>query len=173
MEKIEFKKATLQDIGHLQKIGRQTFYETFSLGNTEEDMMKYIDKNFSNEKLKKELSNNNSEFYVATLDNKVIGYLKVNFGESQTEIKAHNALEIERIYVIKEYHGKKVGQKLFNKAMEISKGKKVDYVWSGVWEKNPRAIRFYEKNNFVKFGEHTFTLGSDEQTDIMMKSEIK
>ena len=136
-------------------------------------MKEYLKEGFSTEKLESELTNKNSEFYFALFDNKVIGYLKLNFGQSQTEIKDENTLEIERIYVLKEFYGKKVGQALYEKAMEVSEEKGVDYVWLGVWEENPRAIRFYEKNGFVEFDKHIFRLGNDEQTDIMMKLQLK
>src|SRR5687768_14582785 len=140
MEDIKIRKATLNDIGQLQKIGRHTFFETFSAGNTEENMKTYLDEGFSIEKLSGELNNRHSEFYFAELDNNVIGYLKLNFGESQTELKDEKALEIERIYVLKEFHGKKVGQLLYDKAIQIARINDADYVWLGVWEENPRAI---------------------------------
>jgi hypothetical protein len=92
---------------------------------------------------------------------------------SQTEIKSSKSLEIERIYVLKEYQGKKAGQLLYNKATEIASDKNVDFLWLGVWENNHRAINFYKKNGFVEFDKHIFTLGSDKQTDIMMKHNIK
>ncbi|MBC9796017.1 GNAT family N-acetyltransferase [Sinomicrobium weinanense] len=172
MENIEVRKVTLRNIEELQNIGKQTFAETFSSGNSEEDMKAYLDNSFSMEKLQTELSDKNSEFYFAVLGDNVIGYLKINVGQSQTEVKDKNALEIERIYVLKEFHGKKVGQLLYEKAMEISRQKGVDYVWLGVWEENPRAIRFYKKNGFVEFDKHIFKLGDDEQTDIMMKLQV-
>lgn len=172
MDNIEIVKVKLNDIDQLQRIGKQTFAETFSSGNSEENMKVYLDKGFSADKLKSQLSDKNSEFYFAVLDDNIIGYLKINFGQTQTEIKDENAHEIERIYVLKEFHGKKVGQLLYQKAMEISKQRGVDYVWLGVWEENPRAIRFYKKNGFVEFGQHIFKLGDDEQTDIMMKLQI-
>lgn len=173
MENITIKKATTHDSKPLQKISRQTFFETFSQGNTKEDMEHYLDTSFSEEKLTAELALPNSTFYFALLDEKVIGYLKVNFGSSQTELQDDNAMEIERIYVLQVYHGKKVGQLLYEKAMQIAHQNKVDYVWLGVWEKNPRAIRFYQKNGFVKFDKHIFKLGDDEQMDIMMKKVLK
>lgn len=172
MSNIEIKKATLNDIDQLQKIGRQTFQETFSESNSEENMKNYLEEGFSNEKLTAELNDVNSEFYFATLDNEVIGYLKINFGESQTELKDSNALEIERIYVSKEFHGKSIGQLLYDKAIQMAKLKNADYVWLGVWEENPRAISFYKKNGFVEFDKHIFKLGNDEQTDIMMKLKL-
>lgn len=173
MENITIQKVTLNDVNQLQKIGKLTFSETFSGDNSEEDMKKYLDENFSTEKLTDELNNKNSEFYFAKLEDTVIGYLKLNFGESQTELKDNKALEIERIYVPKEYHGKSVGQILYEKAIQIAKQKDADYVWLGVWEENLRALSFYRKNGFVEFDKHIFKLGNDEQTDIMMKLQLK
>jgi diamine N-acetyltransferase len=173
MDKIEIKKVTIADIENLQNIGRQTFYETFAEANTEGDMQQYLTENFSATKLKSELINPDSEFYFASISKKVVGYLKINFGQAQTELKLNNALEIERIYVLKEFHGKQVGQVLYDKAMQVAKRLNVDILWLGVWEENPRAIRFYKKNGFVEFDKHIFRLGNDEQTDIMMKLELK
>ena len=172
MENITVQKISISDLQALQKIGRQTFYETFAPSNSEENISKYLEEGFSEDKLTTELEDPNAEFYFATLDDEVIGYLKLNFGASQTELKDDKALEIERIYVLQEFHGKKVGQILCNKAIEVAKDKKSDYVWLGVWEENPRAISFYKKNGFEEFDKHIFKLGADEQTDIMMKLKL-
>ncbi|MFC5270795.1 GNAT family N-acetyltransferase [Adhaeribacter terreus] len=173
METIEIQKVTIEEIDQLQQIGRQTFAETFSAGNTEENLKKYLAEGFSTEKLTQELSNPNSEFYFARLGQQMIGYLKLNVGEAQTEIKDDKALEIERIYVLQEFHGKKVGQLLYEKAMQIAKQRNADYVWLGVWEENQRAINFYQKNGFIAFDKHIFKLGNDEQTDILMKLPLE
>lgn len=173
IETIEIIRITQAEILQLQKIGRQTFYETFSESNSEENMKSYLENGFSLDKISAELKDENSEFYFAKIENEVIGYLKLNFGKSQTELKDDKALEIERIYVLKEFHGKKVGQILYNKAIEIARQKNADYVWLGVWEENPRAINFYKKNGFVEFDKHIFKLSDDEQTDIMMKLNLK
>ena len=169
---MDIQKVSLEEIVQLEKIRRQTFCETFSSGNTEENMNKYLDEVFSSANLSIELNDKKAEFYFAKLDDKVIGYLKLNFGESQTEIRDDNGLEIERIYVLKEFHGKNVGQLLYNKAIQIAREKNKDYVWLGVWEENPRVINFYKKNGFVAFDKHLFQLGNDLQTDIMMKLKL-
>lgn len=169
MGNITIRGVTLNDIEQLQVIGRETFSETFSSSNTKENIAKYLEDGFSIEKLTEELNNEHSEFYFAVIDDKVVGYLKLNFGRSQTELQGSISLEIERIYVLQQYHGKKVGQVLYEKSMQVAEDKKVNYVWLGVWEENPRAIRFYQKNGFVEFDKHIFRLGNDEQTDIMMK----
>lgn len=173
MKNIEIIKITIIDIDQLQKIGRETFYETFSESNTEENMRNYLETGFSIDKITTELNDENTEFYFAKIENNVIGYLKLNFGASQTELKSEKAIEIERIYVLKEYHGQKVGQILYDKAIEIAKKKNAEFIWLGVWEENPRAINFYKKNGFIEFDKHIFKLGDDEQTDIMMKLNLQ
>ncbi len=170
---IELVKITAADIKELQELSKQTFLETFAASNTKEDMQHYLDTNFTDEKLSDEINNPHSECYVASIDNMAIGYLKINFGQAQTELQDNQALEIERIYVLQEFHGRKVGQLLFYKALQVAKESRLDYLWLGVWEKNTRALKFYEKNGFIPFGSHIFKLGHDEQTDIMMKLVLK
>ena len=117
MNSFEITKIGLEQLVPLQEIGRATFLHTFSSTDTEENMEIYLDHAFSAEKLTAELENPNSEFYFATQKEVVIGYLKVNFGATQTEIQDANSVEIERIYVLQDYHGKQVGQLLFEKAL--------------------------------------------------------
>ena len=169
---MNIRTAKISDLNILKEIGKRTFIETFASENSSENITEYLESAFTTEKLMSELTNMNSDFYFAEMEGEVVGYLKVNFNDSQTELKVSNALEIERIYVLKEFHSKKVGQLLYDKAIEIAKNKNLKNVWLGVWEQNPRAIRFYEKNGFKVFDKHIFKLGEDEQTDIMMKLEI-
>lgn len=170
---ITIEQINNSHIEALQQIGRQTFSETFAESNSADNMAKYLAEAYAYEKLNEELNNPNSFFYFAILDEKIIGYLKLNMGGSQTELKDNDALEIERIYVLKDFHGKKVGQLLFDKALTIAKELQVAYVWLGVWEENKRALRFYTKNGFVEFDQHVFVLGDEAQTDIMMKLALK
>lgn len=74
--------------------------------------------------------------------------------------------------MLKEYHGKKIGQILYAKAIKVATEISAEYVWLGVWEENQRAISFYKKNGFIEFDKHIFKLGNDEQTDIMMKKVL-
>ena len=169
---IHISKLTTADLAVLRTISIDTFYESFIWGNTEQNIQYYIDNFFSEEKLSAEILDPCSEFYFANLDDQPVGYLKVNIGKAQTELKENNGLEIERIYVKKELQGKKLGQVLFNKAIQLAREKNADYLWLGVWEKNPGAIKFYERNGLVRFATHPFKLGNDLQTDIMMKLDL-
>ena len=169
---MKIRKINIDDLETLRYLSIQTFKETFEEVNTEENMQKYLLENLSIEKLKTELENVNSEFYFAENNDEILGYLKLNFKDAQTEKVEENHFEIERIYVLKAFLGQKIGQILFDKAIEIGREKNLEYVWLGVWEENHRAIRFYGKNGFEIFGKHDFVLGEDLQTDLLMKMKI-
>ena len=157
----------------LQVISTQTFSETFTVHNTEEDMNNYIESSFNLANLKSQLDNNNSKFYFALDGENVVGYLKVNWGVAQTELQDPTSIEVERIYVLKSHHGKNVGVALYEKALSVAKAFNFEFIWLGVWEKNERAIQFYKKNGLVEFDKHLFKLGNDVQTDILMKCNLK
>jgi ribosomal protein S18 acetylase RimI-like enzyme len=168
----EISKVTINEVKLLRAISVQTFTETFAHQNSENDMQKYVSENLSIEQLTKELNTKGASFYFLNLNSDVIGYLKINTGKVQTELKNDISLEIERIYIKQEFHGKNVGKKLLDKAIEIAKEHHYQYIWLAVWELNLKAIAFYKKHNFVEFDKHIFKLGDDEQIDIMMKMNL-
>ena len=172
-ETIEISKVTSSDLEALRLISIQTFTETFSEHNSPSNMQQYFSENLTAEKLSLEFQNPYSTFYFVRMNDKIIGYLKINSGKAQTEKQSEPTLEIERIYVLKEFHGKHIGQLLFEKAKSIATNNHYNFIWLGVWEKNERAIAFYTKQGFTKFDQHIFVLGNDEQTDIMMKLKLK
>jgi len=163
----------ITEVKILQDISKSTFFETFVNDCTPSDMEMFLNDDFSLEKLSLELENPESQFFFAETNDKIIGYLKINSGKAQTESKLENALEIERVYVIPEFQGKKIGQLLMDKALEIAKFGHFAWVWLGVWEHNMNAIRFYEKHGFVVFGSHPFMVGNDKQTDVLMKLKLE
>jgi ribosomal protein S18 acetylase RimI-like enzyme len=169
MENVVLQNVTVADVAALQSISVQTFSETFADGNNPDDLAKYLAEAFNISRLTEELNDGNSRFYFALVNAAIIGYLKINTGPAQTELKADDALEIERIYVLKAYHGRGVANILYNKAIDIARQNNCTYVWLGVWEENKRAISFYHKNGFAEFDRHIFMVGDDAQTDIMMK----
>lgn len=170
---IEIKRAHLEDLTTIQNISTTSFTETFSAINTPENMEKYLQENFNTTQITAEISNPDSIFYVAVWNNEPVGYLKINLGNAQTETLNDETLEIQRIYVVKAFHGKKIGQSLLDQAIKMAHEYYVDYIWLGVWEENYNAIQFYAKNGFVTFDKHIFVLGNEQQTDLLMKLPIK
>jgi ribosomal protein S18 acetylase RimI-like enzyme len=169
---IVFKKADLSDSEAILEIARTTFSETFLEHNTQENLNNYLDNHLNLQQIKSQLENTDSVFYLARKQNDVVGYLKLNFAKAQTELQDEMALEIERIYVLKSFHGQKIGQLLMDKTIEVAKKSNLNYIFLGVWEHNAQGISFYKKNNFEIFDTHFFSIGADIQTDFLMKKTL-
>lgn len=169
---INIVSVTINELETLQAISKTTFTETFAGVNTETNMRRYLNENLSLDKLREEITNPFSQFFFAVHQKKIIGFLKVNFPHSQSEKGFVESLEIERIYVLKEFQSRKTGHLLLEKAKHIAKEMAYSYLWLGVWKHNLKAINFYKRHGFVEFGTHVFQLGDDKQIDILMKLNL-
>ena len=169
---ITFKQCTQEALCALHDLSCKTFCETFAGQNTEADLQAYLDRASNMEKLRAELQNASSAFYFVYLGDALAGYIKLNEAPAQTEIHDENALEIERIYIAREFQGHGLGRKLIERAIELARTGGKQYIWLGVWEKNEKAIGFYQKHGFYRIGAHTFLVGSDEQTDYLLRRDL-
>ena len=172
MPNIEISPAELSDVPALANIARQTFTETFASANDPTEFAKYVEAAFDETKLLDEVRTEGSAFYFANINEDIAGYLKLTIGEAQTERVPGRTIEIERIYVLESMQGTGVGKALFEFALEKAESQQVDAIWLGVWEENPKAIRFYERQGFQPFGIHSFTIGNEAQNDIMMRFDM-
>jgi ribosomal protein S18 acetylase RimI-like enzyme len=172
MVEIQITRATIADLALIRDISIQTFTETFARVNTADNLALYLQEHLNETVLTKEIENIESDFFLAKANDTVIGYLKLNWGNAQTEIIESQALEIHRIYVLEKYHGKQVGQRLLDKAITVAKHKKAVFIWLGVWENNKKAQNFYSRNGFIAFDTHVFNLGNETQTDLLYKLDL-
>lgn len=169
--KLFIRHATPSDVALIADISRQSFYDTFAADNTKEDMDKFLAEQFTRDALMMEVGMKEHVFLLAYADDTIAGYVKLSNRKRPLEIK-ENAIEIARIYVLKDFIGKGVGKLLMEAAIEEGVKMNKEVVWLCVWERNKRAIDFYISWGFEKFGECDFVLGNDVQKDWMMKKDI-
>lgn len=169
---LSLRYATKADAELIAGISQQTFYDTFAADNTEEDMHKFLNEQFTKGRLMMEVGAPENEFILAYVDDAVAGYLKLRDAKVPDALKQIPSLELARLYVLKEFLGKRVGAELMKKSINVAEEKGKQVLWLGVWEKNQRAIDFYKRWGFEKFGEWDFLLGNDLQRDWLMKKEL-
>ena len=172
-EKITIKSCSLQDAEALMSIGIRTFRDTFDDVNTPENMMLYLSQTFTLRKIKDEIREPGSVFFLAEKEEDPVGYARIRTSKTPEGLDGYSVIEIERLYADKKQIGKRVGYHLMTTCLHYAKEHGYDLVWLGVWEHNDRAIAFYEKWGFEKFGQHLFMLGKDQQTDLLMKKKLK
>ena len=164
---INIRRININDVTALSVIARKTFYDTFTGTCTEEDMQGFLDQYYSKTQLGKELQDAEMYFFFAEINGEPVAYLQIKEDyKNFPEIKKWKALELKRIYVISQFQGKGIAQKLMDFFLDFAAEKKYEVVWLGVWEHNIRAQKFYEKYGFADSGyTHDFPIGSTPQTD--------
>lgn len=170
MPMIEMAQST--DVNTIRDLSIATFAETFASLNTEEDMEQYNERHFSTDELQREIDNPDSTFVVAKVDGVPAGYMKVNVGDAQTEEMLGNRMEVQRLYILRQYKRNGLGTRFMHTAFDMARAQGKSVIWLGVWERNDAAIAFYKRMGFVQFGSHDFVLGDDRQTDLLMEAAV-
>jgi len=171
---ITIRRCTVSDAPALAALARRTFYDTFTGTCTDDDMQDFLDTFYNEARIKAELSNPEDHIFFAMQYDAPIAFLR--FLESPVPFphdESKRALELNRLYVDKGHKGQGVAHTLMDFYLDYAKMGGYTFLWLGVWEHNPRAIAFYSKWGFVKFGSHPFMLGDDRQTDWYMKKNLR
>ena len=162
--------AKEKDAGIISSIGLQSFYDAFhSIFEKNEDLEKYQEYTYETNKIRKSISKENNVFFIAWIDNKPVGFAKVKKFSLNALFESVAQMELQKIYVLFEYHSSGAGQALMNSVLELAEELRPDLVWLDVHIQNSRATRFYEKNHFRKTGKHFFDIGSQTfEYDVMI-----
>lgn len=166
------RRGVPADAGLLSELAARTFSETFAADNTAEDLAAYVATSFSVARLTTELEDPSSTFLIAEVDDSPAGYAKLHVGEPEKGVEGANPVELVRLYVLREWLGRGIGEHLMRTCIKEARQAGHETIWLGVWERNPRAQTFYRKWNFRAVGEHLFQLGADLQRDIVMERAL-
>jgi len=167
------KEISSQEIPALKELAIRIFVDTFSDTNAPENMKAFLDKDYTIDNFQKEFQEKEARCFFIMEEEVPAGYLRLRRSNTEAEhYLGTNTLEIHRLYVDQKFHGKNAGALLMQHALAIAKELKVEWIWLGVWEKNPRAQRFYEKWGFERFSEHVFQMGDEAQTDWLLRKKM-
>jgi ribosomal protein S18 acetylase RimI-like enzyme len=175
MSSIIIRQGAPQDAKLLTDLAYTTFWDAFAHHpkNAPDDLAHYMRQAFNQEQIADELADARNIFLIAELDDDdAAGYAKIIIDNIEPGVTADRPVELSRLYSHQKHLGQGVGQMLMDACFERARIEGRDVMWLGVWEYNPRAQRFYEKNGFRVVGSHVFLLGKDPQTDLLMQKEL-
>lgn len=170
--RIRFARAT--DVQPLAALAEQTFRDTFASDNSAQDMEAYVGEAFSLARVGEELSDSANTFLLAYVGNTAqpVGYAKLRHGPVDPNVTGPEPVELQRLYVECRAIGHGIGAALMEASFDTARVSGYRTLWLGVWERNPRAISFYERRGFRTVGDHVFRLGSDDQRDLVMARTV-
>ena len=173
MEKpITIEKAGLGHAGVILGLAKKTFVETYAEHNDPQNMEIYLRESFSEEVITSELSNEHARVFIAYLDGEPVGFTKLRDDRQTKTLEAVRALEVQRIYILKEYQGYHAGKSLMEKIKSVAREERYQTIWLQVWQQNNKAIRFYQRAGFVVYETTEFRLGNEIHQDFLMRYDL-
>jgi diamine N-acetyltransferase len=166
------RPGTAADAAALAAFAARTFAETFADANQAADMEAHLARAYGVAPQTAELTDPQMVTLLAEQAGQLVGYAQLRRGTPPPCVTAPDAIELLRFYLDRAAHGTGVAQALMAAVQEAAHAAAARHLWLGVWEHNPRAIRFYAKSGFVDVGSHEFVLGTDRQTDRVMVAPV-
>lgn len=170
---IRIVRATPDDAPALAALASSTFVDTFGPDNRPEDMAAYVAQAFGEPLQRAELLDPRVTVLFAEREGERVGYAMLREGEAPACVASTSALYIARLYAVRDAIGSGVGAALIDACIGEARARGRDTIWLGVWERNLRAIAFYERWGFRDVGTTHFQLGADRQTDRVMARRVR
>lgn len=169
---IEIRKAHPSEYEMLASLGRRAFQEAFGEYNSMEDMQAYLDLAFHPETIKTHLADPDITFLIAFFKGDPVGYSKLKRNSFPPELVNKRCIQLERIYALQAFVGKKIGKALMEACLKIAKEENFESIWLSVWQDNQIAIKFYKQWGFKVIGYKQFVIGKEINDDYVMALEI-
>lgn len=166
------RPLTRDDAPTLARFARRVFEETFAADNDPTDLATYLNRAFGEVIQRAELDESNVSALVIEQGGEWAGYTLVRHGVPHRLTTGSNPLYLQRFYVDRRWHGHGVAPLLMDAVMRLAQEGQHDVVWLSTWERNTRALRFYEKQGFEDVGGETFLLGTDLQDDRVLAKRL-
>jgi ribosomal protein S18 acetylase RimI-like enzyme len=166
------KQACPSDCDTIVELGKQTFIETYGEVSPKASLEKYLSARFSPQKIESELSNPRERFFIAYQEDVSVGFTKMRDDRQAKNLNGRKSIELERIYVLKEHQGSRVGKELMQQCKEFARQEGFETIWLQVWQQNLRAIQFYQKAGFVIYETTSFSFDEISHNDFLMRYDL-
>lgn len=145
---VTIRKATSVDAFDLADLASVTYAETFAKEYPPGKLEQFLSENFAVEIIRKELNDENVLYLVAEENSNPVGYAKLVQKSAPSDIALHEPIELERLYILKNWHGSGLANRFMNICIAEAQLLASKTLWLAVWEHNNRAKAFYSREGF-------------------------
>lgn len=172
---VRIRAGTEQDAELLAPFARRVFDATFAADNDPVALGAYMDGAFNVPRQREELSNPACTVLLAFVGEELAAWALLRDDATPPDdsiIPGARPLYLNRFYVDHAWHGRGVARALMTAVHEATRARGHDALWLSTWERNTRAIRFYEREGFAIVGTTWFQLGQELQRDYVLARRI-
>jgi ribosomal protein S18 acetylase RimI-like enzyme len=172
MDTVIIREATTHDLPAILHVAIASYEDTFAAFNTRENMDAFYADNYTLPRFTDEFHELHSVLFVACRHSEVVGFVRLRISHEADAFLTGKNIELQRLYIHPAHQGIRAGALLMERALAYAVEHQFEWMWLGVWERNFKAQKFYEKQGFTRFSEHVFQMGDDPQTDWLLKRKV-
>ena len=167
------RHATADDLDELVSLARRSFFDAYSETDDHAVIDAYCARNFTRERFVSILADPRSKVLVADHgQGGFAGYAQVASSSPPPCVRCAQPIELVRLYLAREWIGRGVGAVLMRAAIDEARRLGGSTLWLGVYERNPRAIAFYERFGMHVVGTKPWEWGGEIFQDPVMERAI-
>jgi ribosomal protein S18 acetylase RimI-like enzyme len=168
MEKeIKYRYAVPSDALRLSILFQTVYITTYGFEGVSNEYASFISKRFAPQYIENTITNGQDSIIVATLNENLVGVAEIDFNRP-CPIGNVEEPELGKLYVLDAFFGRGIGYNLMNEVEKTARANGHKQVWLEVWDENPRAIAFYERQGYQAIGTVPFPMDDNTYTNIVM-----
>jgi ribosomal protein S18 acetylase RimI-like enzyme len=168
-----FRIAGAEDAAALAEFMSRNFLATYGHCSTPENIAATIAKHYGVEAQRRQLADRARLNLVMERDGLLAGHAQLHFGhDTPAPVRPLPSTEIARFYIDTAFHGRGLAQEMMAEVRRLASARGARSLWLSVWQEQPQAIRFYEKEGFRIAGRLVFAIGDDPKDDWLMVSPL-
>ena len=172
MTDITISLGTVADAAALAEFAARTFEETYSADNSPEDTRAHLSASYGLSQQTAELVDPSVTTILARSNGELIAYAQIRRNTPPPCVTHPAPIQLHRFYVDQRAHGSGLASELMQAVHQAAHDFEGGHIWLSVWERNPRAIAFYEKARFVDVGSTIYMVGPDSQVDRVLVANV-
>jgi ribosomal protein S18 acetylase RimI-like enzyme len=170
---VTIEQATIDDVNMLSSVAQLTFPMAGPVNASKKEVSKYISEKLNVSVFQKLIESHDACVVCAKIDEKLIGFFVLKyFSNPPNNENLDSSAELQKLYVLKEYHGANAAKLLVSEAFKECVEKGMKNIWLNVYNENSRAKKFYSKFNFQETGKTYFQMGNEQHLDIVMVATV-
>jgi diamine N-acetyltransferase len=164
-DSMRFREAIVEDASSLAAFSTRAFRDTYRDIDDPADITSYVSEHFTTDAMSAVIGDPGSTMLLAEVGTQLIGYAQLKLGEPPACVSGLAPIELARLYLGSEFIGQGYGSALMHAAQAKARSLGGQTLWLGVYDRNVRAVRFYERFGFTNVGGKEFVFGGHVYID--------
>ena len=166
------RRAVPQEALAVADLAARTFVDAFGPDNQPEDVRTHLARYCSPSTLQRELADPSWTTLVAESAAGLVGYAQLRDAAPPVPVGAEPACQLYRFYLERDRRGTGLARRLMAAALDDARARGARALWLTTWDRNGRALAFYQRSGFEVVGTTTFTVGEDPQRDLVLSRPL-